>query len=112
MEKQLLDIYSDYLISQNQYATATGLSALLDGEISHDKVTRFLNKEEFDAKDLWKYVKNIVGKYQKEPGGVLIIDDSIEEKPYSDENGIVCWHFAHDKGRNVKGINIISCLVR
>lgn len=112
MEKQLLDIYSDYLISQNKYATATGLSALLDGEISHDKVTRFLNKEEFDSKDLWKYVKDTVGKYQQESGGILIIDDSIEEKPYTDENEIVCWHFAHDKGRNVKGINIISCLVR
>lgn len=111
MEK-LLDIYSDYLISQNKYATATGLSALLDGEISHDKVTRFLNKEEFDSKDLWKYVKDRVGKYQQESGGILIIDDSIEEKPYTDENEIVCWHFAHDKGRNVKGINIISCLVR
>ncbi len=45
MNKQLLDIYSDYLIAQNQYATATGLSDLLEGQISHDKITRFLNKE-------------------------------------------------------------------
>ncbi|QGP49178.1 hypothetical protein PsalN5692_00600 [Piscirickettsia salmonis] len=29
MNKELLDIYSDYLISQNHYATATGLSDLL-----------------------------------------------------------------------------------
>jgi hypothetical protein len=57
MKTKLLDIYSHYLISQNQHATATGLCPLLDGEISHDKVTRFLNKEEFGAKDLWKYVK-------------------------------------------------------
>ncbi len=28
MNKELLDIYSDYLISQNHYATATGLSDL------------------------------------------------------------------------------------
>jgi len=25
--------------------------------------------------------------------GVMIIDDSIEEKPYTDENAIVCWHY-------------------
>ncbi|QGN77087.1 hypothetical protein [Piscirickettsia salmonis] len=31
MNKELLDIYSDYLISQNHYATATGLSDLLEG---------------------------------------------------------------------------------
>ena len=45
MNKKLLDIYSDYLIAQNQYATATGLSDLLDGQISHDKITRFNFRE-------------------------------------------------------------------
>ncbi|RNC76676.1 hypothetical protein DA717_14620 [Piscirickettsiaceae bacterium NZ-RLO2] len=57
MNKELLDIYSDYLISQNHYATATGLSDLLEGSISHDKVTRFLNKNHFGSKELWSYVK-------------------------------------------------------
>jgi hypothetical protein len=31
----MLDIYTDYLICQNEYATATGLSELLDGEFAH-----------------------------------------------------------------------------
>ena len=39
MRNKLLDIYSDYLICQNKYATATGLSDLLSGDISHDKIT-------------------------------------------------------------------------
>ena len=56
MNRQLLDYYSDYLISQNQLATATGLSALLDGEVSHDQVTRFLHADELDSKALWRYV--------------------------------------------------------
>ena len=43
MNKNLLDIYSDYLIAQNHRASATGFSDLLHGEISHDKITRFLN---------------------------------------------------------------------
>ena len=40
----MLDLYTDYLICQNKYATATGLSELLDGEFAHDKVTQFLRK--------------------------------------------------------------------
>lgn len=111
-QAELLDIYTDYLISQNQHATATGLSLLLDGQISHDRITRFLNNNQFSAKDLWKYVKPAVHRTEQEKGGVLIIDDSIEEKPYTDENEIVCWHFSHAKGRCVKGINLLSCLVR
>ena len=111
-QEELLDIYTDYLICQNQQATATGLSQLLDGLISHDKVTRFLNSNEFGSKDLWQYVKPEVHRFQKEQGGVLILDDSIEEKPYTDENEIICWHFSHAKGRCVKGVNLLSCLVR
>lgn len=34
----MLDLYSDYLIFQNKYATATGLSDLVDGAFTHDKV--------------------------------------------------------------------------
>ena len=46
MKKEKLELYIDYLISNNGYATATGLSAMLDGEVSHDQVTRFLSEEE------------------------------------------------------------------
>jgi hypothetical protein len=42
MDKSLLDLYTDYLISSFGQTTATGLSQLLDGEVSHDQVTRFL----------------------------------------------------------------------
>jgi hypothetical protein len=109
---EMLDIYSDYLIAQNQYATAVGLSDLLDGRMSHDKVTRFLNKEEFTSKDLWEYVKPDLRKIEEDKGGVLIIDDTIEEKTYTDENEIICWHYSHSKGRCVKGVNLLSCLAR
>lgn len=107
----MLDIYTDYLICQNKYATATGLSDMVDGEFSHDKVTRFLHTEDFDSKALWHYVKQPVRKRERS-GGVLILDDSIEEKPYTDENEVNCWHFSHAKSDVIKGINILSCMVR
>jgi hypothetical protein len=112
MKCDILDIYSDYLIAQSQQATATGLSSLLEGSLSHDQITRFLNRNDFSSKDLWHYVKPKIREHEQETGGVLIIDDSIEEKPYTDENQIVNWHFSHAKGRCVKGINILSCLLR
>jgi hypothetical protein len=42
--------------------------------------------------------------------GVLIIDHSIAEKPYTDENDIICWHYDHTTGSNVKGINFLTAL--
>lgn len=111
MNREILDLYTDYLISSMHERTATGLSALTDGEVSHDKITRFLSSEEYDSKALWKEVKPFVRKIEQDEG-ILIFDDTIEEKPYTDENEIVCWHFDHAKQRNVKGINIVSALVR
>ena len=105
----MLDIYSDYLLASFSYTTATGLSRLTEGEISHDQVTRFLSSEMKTGKDLWLRVKPFQRQIQS-ADGVLIIDDSIEEKPYTDENDIICWHFDHSKDRSVKGINFVSCL--
>lgn len=86
--RRLLDLYTDYLLVSFGQATATGLSALLPDVVSHDKVTRFLSQNEFTSKDLWKVVKPHVRRVQSEEA-VLIFDDSIEEKPYTDENEII-----------------------
>ncbi len=48
MDKNLLELYSDYLLSSFGATTATGLSALLEGSISHDRVTRFLSQGDYD----------------------------------------------------------------
>ncbi|MGD0613641.1 MAG: transposase [Anaerolineales bacterium] len=108
-KENLLDLYSDYLISAFGQTTATGLSALLNGEISHDSVQRFLAGERKTSEDLWRVVKPHVRKIES-PEGVLIVDDSIAEKPYTDENEIICWHYDHTQQRNVKGINFVTCL--
>ncbi|MDD5036330.1 MAG: hypothetical protein PHE55_16410 [Methylococcaceae bacterium] len=42
--------------------------------------------------------------------GVLVFDDTLEEKPYTDENEIIAWHFDHCQNRMVKGVNILNCL--
>jgi len=112
MNKNMLDIYIDFLICSTSYTTATALSRATGNSISHDKVTRFLSKEDFMPSDLWQFAKPLFRSIQNEKNddGVLIVDDSIEEKPYTDENEIIAWHYDHCKGRNVKGINFVSAI--
>jgi hypothetical protein len=109
MQDKLLDLYTDYLISSFGQVTATGLSRLLNGQISHDQVTRFLADEPKRSSDLWRIAKPLVRSIESD-SGVIAIDDTIEEKAYTDENELICWHFDHSKGRNVKGINFLSAL--
>lgn len=110
MNTDLLELYSDYLISAFSHTTATGLSKITGGAVSHDKITRFLSEKELNSPKLWRLVKPLVREFEDEASGVLIIDDTIEEKPYTDESELVCWHYDHSKGRNVKGINLLSTL--
>jgi len=109
MNKEHLEVYTDYLLSTFGYATATGLSRMVEGQLTHDQITRFLSAEEFTSKDLWALVKPTVREIEKEEG-VLIIDDTIQEKPYTDENEVMCWHYDHTKGRAVQGFNLLNCL--
>ena len=109
MNKQLLEIYSDYLISSFSHTTATGLSSVLDNEISHDKITRFLSECDYDSKLLWSLVKDQVRSVENKEG-CIIFYDTIQEKCYTDENEIIAWHFDHSKNRTVKGVNILNCL--
>jgi hypothetical protein len=39
-DNELLDLYTDYLLDSTGLTTATGLSALLDRQVSHDRVLR------------------------------------------------------------------------
>lgn len=104
-----LDLYTDYLLSSFGQTTATGLSAMLDGLVTHDQVTDLLTQSAFDNKALWKQVKPLVRRLGS-ADGVLIVDDSIAHKPHSAINGLVCSHYDHSTGAQVKGINFVSLL--
>lgn len=109
MKKAELELYTDYLISSFGAATATGMSSMLDGEVSHDRITRFLAEREYTSRDLWRQVKSTVRQVENEDG-VLIFDDTIQEKAWTDENEVMCWHYDHCSGRSVRGINLLNAL--
>lgn len=109
MKNSDLELYTDYLLSTFGAATATGLSAMVEGDVSHDRITRFLSKQEYTSKDLWLQVKATVRSVQSEEG-VLIFDDTIQEKAWTDESELMCWHFDHCSGRSVRGINLLNAV--
>lgn len=104
----MLDLYSDFLICSFSQTTATGMSLMTNGSVSHDQVTRFLSGQEYGNKDLWRLVKPAIRRIETNDG-CIIVDDTIEEKAYTDENDIIAWHFDHTVNRSVKGVNILNC---
>ena len=64
---------------------------------------------------LWHQVKPLVRQVEKalppQEQGCLLLDDSIIEKAYTDENGLVTVHYDHSHDRYVKGINLVSAIL-
>ena len=109
MKTEILELYSDYLIASFHYTTATGLSNALNGQVSHDKITRFLSEEDLNSKQLWQLTKPVIRQHECDEG-VIIFDDTIEEKPFTKESELICYHYDHVKKRSVKGINLLNCV--
>ena len=99
----------NYLLSSCGLATATGMSAALDNRITHDKVTDLLSSDYISSRRLWAEVKPMCEEIQQDDA-VLIIDDSVEAKPYTDTNEMIQSHFDRTEVRSVKGVNFISAI--
>jgi DDE superfamily endonuclease len=108
--ENFVDIYTDYLISSVGYTTATGLASLIS--VKHDKITQHLSKGSYDGKFLWQYVKPYIQEITCSAEKIVLsFDDSIEEKRYSDESELICWHYDHTVNRSVKGVNFLTAFV-
>src|SRR5678816_2834617 len=68
----VLDLYTDYLISSCGLATATSMSAVLDNQISHDRVTRLLRSNYITSRRLWSEVKPMCREIEQDDA-VLIL---------------------------------------
>ncbi len=109
-----LDLYTDYLVSSTGPTTATGLSRLLDGALSHDHITRWLSSAQWGSGQVWRAAKPLIRQAEVQRGAeefaVLIVDDSILEKAHTDANELICTHWDHRQQRYVKGLNFVSLL--
>jgi hypothetical protein len=114
MKSCTLDLYTDYLLSSTGPTTATGLSRLLDGALSHDHITRWLSRTVLGSPALWRAAKPVIrqaeAQRKEEEFAVLIVDDSVLEKVHTDANELICTHYDHSQQRFVKGLNFVSLL--
>ena len=103
----LLDLYTDFLMTSPGIASALVMSKVLQDAYSHDSITRMLAQGEIEQSLYWKMIKPTIRQVESSEG-VISVDDTIENKPYSEENELISWHFDHTVGKSVKGINIVT----
>ena len=96
-----LDLYTDFLITQNHLAKATSCSSLIDHKVKHGTFTRALSIRNYDSVYLWKENTKIVKNHSNDEG-FLIVDNSVIHKSYSKVNEIVNYHYDHAVGKPVK----------
>lgn len=73
---------------------------------AHDAFTRLLQRLEPDAEMLWTEAKPQIDVQS----GILVLDDSTLEKPYSQFNALVYRHWSGKQKAVVNGINLITLL--
>lgn len=72
-----------------------------------DASTRLLSRLEPDAETLWAEAQSQINL---QSGGILVLDDSTLEKPYSERNAMVYRHWSGKQKAVVSGINLITLL--
>ena len=61
-----LNLYTDYLLSSTAQTSATDLSRLFDGHISHDQTTRWRTSVYLDSRQAWTHVKSLIRQTERE----------------------------------------------
>ena len=97
-----MPLYISFLLSEPHYPSACRLAKLMN--ISHDSVNRFILRENYTPEDLFNQSKSQLAL----DGGVLSVDDSVLDKPYSHKMALVSHFWSGKHHRSVKGINLIT----
>jgi hypothetical protein len=96
--------YIEYLLHTPLNYTCTNLSEH-SSDLSHDKVNRFLRKEQFTSGQLWDLVKVHLCD---SADSVIIADDSVQDKRYSKFIELVKNQYSGNEHGTVRGINLVN----
>ena len=99
----------DFLIATPKQATATEAARTgpaSDDPAAHDAYTRLRHRLEPDAGALWAEVEHDV----RREAGVLVIDDSVLDKPYARKMALVHRQYSGKHHRVVQGIGLVTLL--
>jgi len=98
-------LYILFLLAEPKYVSCVRLSEVMK-DISHDSVNRFLLRENYTPQDLFNEVKDELIL----EGGIVSVDDSVLDKPYSNpkKSQLIDYFWSGKHKRTVKGINLIT----
>ena len=97
--------YINFLVASSRVFSCTEASkcSFLDSNSpAHDSFTRLLRRQPSDTESLWEEVKNLVNPEI----GLLIIDDTTLDKPYSKHMDLVYRQWSGKHHQIVNGINL------
>lgn len=97
-----MSMYISFLLSEPNSPSCCHLAEIVG--ISHDSANRFLLREQFTPQDLFKQAELQLDL----KGGVVSVDDSVLDKPYSQHMALVGYFWSGKHHRSVKGINLIT----
>jgi len=101
--------YLDFLLATPRVCSATEAARVQPprpNAPAHDSFTRLLQRLEPEPETLWQEVQPLV----RRDTGVLILDDSVLDKPYARHMGLVGFFYSGKHRRVVQGINLVSLL--
>src|SRR5215203_1535814 len=101
--------YIDFLIATPKAASGTEAARVQPQKPhapAHDAFTRLLHRLEPDAETLWLEARTQVDLLE----GVLVLDDSVLDKPYAKHIDLVGRHWSGKHHAVVQGINLVSLL--
>lgn len=98
--------YVEYLISTIANYTGSYLAKHLD-DVSHDVITDYLRTERLTARGLWELVQSLL---TNSPEAFLLVDDSVQDKRYSQFIELVKRQYRgakHGLGRGIGIVNLV-----
>lgn len=96
--------YVEYLLSTPFNYTCSNM-AEHKVSVSHDVVSDFLRQERFTPADLWQIVQ---AHLEDSPNSVIIADDSVQDKRYSQFIELVKKQYSGNERGLVKGIGLVN----
>ncbi len=101
--------YIEYLVATPSHYTCTHLANHLEGEAatSHDSISDYLRREKLTPRRLWEVVQPLL---HDSPDSYLIVDDSVQNKQYSQKIELVKLQYSGAEGGLVRGIGVVNLL--
>lgn len=96
--------YVEYLLATPSNYTCTNLADHLDGT-SHDAISDYLARERHTAGNLWELARRLI---RDGPDAYLIVDDSVQDKRYSDKIELVKRQYSGNEHGLVRGIGVVN----